>query len=123
MDLSEFDRTIKSLSNKVRYKDDSTGEDKTANEAEITWKHKYLPVSELKFYLRENHEFWEDKIADREQEVLEIWMKELKYNSLHYSVVDKKIVAKGQVETQDQIDEWLKPNPGGKLKPITPETI
>jgi hypothetical protein len=50
-------------------------------------------------------------------------MKELKYNSLHYSVVDKKIVAKGQVETQDQIDEWLKPNPRGKLKTITPETI
>tara|TARA_R100000742_G_C4182678_1_gene17278 strand:+ start:74 stop:445 length:372 start_codon:yes stop_codon:yes gene_type:complete len=123
MDLSEYDRTLKYLPDKVRYFDEQSKEDKLAYEIEITWKHKYLPVSELKYHVRENHELWEEMVNNREQEILEIWMKELKYNSLHYKVVDKKIVAKGKVETQDQIDEWLKPNPGGKLKPITPETI
>ncbi len=123
MDLSEYDKTLKHLPDKVRYFDEQSKEDKLAHEIEITWKHKYLPVSELKYHVRENHELWEEMVNNREQEILEIWMKELKYNSLHYKVVDKKIVAKGKVETQDQIDEWLKPNPGGKLKPITPETI
>jgi hypothetical protein len=62
-------------------------------------------------------------VDDREQEILEIWMKELKYDSLYYEVVDKKIIIKGQVDSQEQIDEWLKPNPDGKLKVTKPEVI
>lgn len=123
MDLSDFTKTLNFLPDLVRYTDDDTGEEKTAREVELTWKHNSLSVSELKFYLREGHEGWDDKIRMREQEILETWMKELKYDSMYYEVVDKKIKVIGQVETQDQIDEWLKPNPDGKLKPITPETI
>ncbi len=62
-------------------------------------------------------------VDDREQEILEIWMKELKYDSMYYEVVDKKIIIKGQVDSQEQIDEWLKPNPEGKLKVTKPEVI
>ena len=117
MDLSEFDKTLNYLPEKVKHFDEEAKEDKLANEVEITWKHKYLPVSELKYYLREGHEAWEDKVKTREQEVLEIWMKELKYNSLHYIVKDKKIVAKGQVETEEQVRNWTKPNSTNILKP------
>ena len=62
-------------------------------------------------------------VDDREQEILEIWMKELKYDPMYYSVIDKKIVTKGQIDSQEQIDEWLKPNPEGKLKVTKPEVI
>jgi hypothetical protein len=117
MDLSEFDKTLNYLPEQVKYFNEDTKKDSFANEVEITWKHKYLPVSELKYYLREGHEAWEDKVKTREQEVLEIWMKELKYNSLHYIVKDKKIVAKGQVETEEQVRNWTKPNSTNILKP------
>ena len=117
MDLSEFDKTLNYLPEQVKYFNEDAKKDSFANEVEITWKHKYLPVSELKYYLREGHEAWEDKVRTREQEVLEIWMKELKYNSLHYIVKDKKIVAKGQVETEEQVRNWTKPNATNILKP------
>jgi hypothetical protein len=42
---------------------------------------------------------------------------------MYYEVVDKKIIIKGQVDSQEQIDEWLKPNPDGKLKVTKPEVI
>ena len=123
MDLSEFTKKIEVLPDKVRHTDDDTGEDKEANEVCITWKHNQLPVSELKFYIRENHEVFTNMVDDREQEILEIWMKELKYDPMYYSVIDKKIVTKGQIDSQEQIDEWLKPNPEGKLKVTKPEVI
>ena len=74
-------------------------------------KHNYLPVSELKFYLRENHDEFEHKINAREQEILEIWMKELKYDSKYYRVEDKIIKEIGEVTDQGQIETWKKPNP------------
>tara|TARA_B100000282_G_C31454014_1_gene363738 strand:+ start:53 stop:424 length:372 start_codon:yes stop_codon:yes gene_type:complete len=111
MDLSEFTKKIEVLPDKVRHTDDDTAEDKEANEVCITWKHNYLPVSELKFYLRENHEEFENKMNAREQEILEIWMKELKYDSKYYRVEDKTIKEIGEVTDQNQIETWKKPNP------------
>ena len=110
MDLSEFTKKIEVLPEKVQHTDDDTGEDKEANEVCVTWKHNYLPVSELKFYLRENHEEFQNKTNAREQEILEIWMKELKYDTTKFIVEDKKIKEKGKVEEQHQVDNWLKPN-------------
>ena len=110
MDLSDFTKTLKTMPDQVRYYDNASGEDKTANEIEITWKHNSLSVSELKFYLRENHEEFENKVQAREQEILEIWMKELKYDSRYFIVEDKKIKEKGKVEHQHQVETWLKPN-------------
>tara|TARA_B100001559_G_C15981726_1_gene385856 strand:- start:126 stop:497 length:372 start_codon:yes stop_codon:yes gene_type:complete len=111
MDLSEFTKKIEVLPEKVKYTDDVTGEDKEGNEVCITWKHNYLPVSELKFFLRENHEEFENKINVREQEILEIWMKELKYDSKYYRVEDKTIKETGEITDQEQINTWKKPNP------------
>lgn len=123
MDLSEFTKKIEVLPEKVKHTDDDTGEDKESNEVCVTWKHNYLPVSELKFFLRENHEEFESKMDSREQEILEIWMKELKYDSQYFVVEDKTIKEKGKVEHQDQIDNWLKPNSTLVLKPTEVEEI
>ena len=123
MDLSEYTKKIEVLPDKVRHTDDDTGEDKEANEVCITWKHDYLPVSELKFYLRENHEEFENKVQAREQEILEIWMKELKYDSRYFIVEDKKIKEKGKVEHQHQVETWLKPNSELSLEPTEVEEI
>ena len=123
MDLSEYTKKIEVLPDKVRHTDDDTGEDKEANEVCITWKHNYLPVSELKFYLRENHEEFENKVQAREQEILEIWMKELKYDSKYFIVEDKKIKEKGKVEHQHQVETWLKPNSELSLEPTEVEEI
>ena len=111
MDLSEFTKKIEVLPEKVRYVDEDTGEDKEGNEICITWKHNYLPVSELQYYVRENHDNFESKINAREQEILEIWMKELKYDSKYYRVEDKIIKEIGEVTDQGQIETWKKPNP------------
>jgi|TARA_A100001035_G_scaffold188094_1_gene150088 hypothetical protein len=111
MDLSEFTKKIEVLPEKVRYTDEVTGEDKEGNEICITWKHNYLPVSELQYYVRENHDNFESKINAREQEILEIWMKELKYDSKYYRVEDKIIKEIGEVTDQGQIETWKKPNP------------
>jgi hypothetical protein len=111
MDLSNFTKTLNIMPEQVRYYDEVSKEDKTANEIEIIWKHDYLPVSELKFYLREGHKEWDSTVAAREQEILEIWMKELKYDSTYYRVENKIIVEKGKVTDQGQIDNWKKPNP------------
>ena len=111
MDLSEFTKKIEVLPEKVRYVDEVTGEDKEGNEICITWKHNYLPVSELQYYVRENHDNFESKINAREQEILEIWMKELKYDSKYYRVEDKIIKEIGEVTDQGQIETWKKPNP------------
>ena len=111
MDLSEFTKKIEVLPEKVRYTDEVTGEDKEGNEICITWKHNYLPVSELQYYVRENHDNFESKINAREQEILEIWMKELKYDSKYYRVEDKIIKEIGEVTDQGQIETWRKPNP------------
>ena len=118
MDLSEFTKKIEVLPEKVRYVDEDTGEDKEGNEICITWKHNYLPVSELKFYLRENHDEFEHKINAREQEILEIWMKELKYDSQYFVVEDKKIKEVGKIEDDNQIQNWLHPN-SQTVVPIT----
>ena len=123
MDLSEYTKKIEVLPDKVRHTDDDTGEDKEANEVCITWRHDYLPVSELKFYLRENHEEFENKVQAREQEILEIWMKELKYDSRYFIVEDKKIKEKGKVEHQHQVETWLKPNSELSLEPTEVEEI
>jgi len=118
MDLSEFTKKIEVLPEKVKH-----GEGLEANEVCITWKHNYLPVSELKYYIRENHEQFESAVADRELEILEIWMKELKYDSKYFIVEDKKIKEKGRVEHQHQINNWLKPNSELVLKPTEAEEI
>ena len=52
-----------------------------------------------------------------------MWMIELGYDPLYHRIKDKKIIVRGQVETQEQIDEWLKPNSGNKLKVTKPEVI
>ena len=103
---------------KGRYVDEDTGEDKEGNEICITWKHNYLPVSELKYYVRENHDNFESKINAREQEILEIWMKELKYDSKYFIVEDKKIKELGKIEDDNQIQNWLHPN-SQTVVPIT----
>lgn len=118
MDLSEFTKKIEVLPEKVRYVDEDTGEDKEGNEICITWKHNYLPVSELKYYVRENHDNFESKINAREQEILEIWMKELKYDSKYFIVEDKKIKELGKIEDDNQIQNWLHPN-SQTVVPIT----
>ena len=123
MDLSEYTKKIEVLPDKVRHTDEDTGEDKEANEVCITWRHDYLPVSELKFYLRENHEEFKNKVQAREQEILEIWMKELKYDSRYFIVEDKKIKEKGKVEHQHQVENWLKPNSELSLEPTEVEEI
>ena len=123
MDLSDFTKTLNYLPDLVRYFDEETKEDKTAREVELTWKHNSLSVSELKFYLREGHEAWDDRIRTRENEILTMWMIELGYDPLYHRIKDKKIIVRGQVETQEQIDEWLKPNSGNKLKVTKPEVI
>jgi hypothetical protein len=123
MDLSEFDKTLNIMPGQVHYYDEVAKEDKTANEIELTWKHKYLPVSELKYYLREGHKAWDDMVAAREQEILEIWMKELKYSSVYFKVIDKKIIEKGKVEGEKQIENWLKPNASNVLEPTEVEEI
>ena len=111
MDLSNFTKTLNVMPEQVRYYDNVSEQDKTANEIEIIWKHNELPVSELKFYLREGHQNWDNMVAAREQEILEIWMKELKYDSIYYRVENKIIVERGKVTDQGQIDTWKKPNP------------
>ena len=123
MDLSEYDRTLKHLPDKVRYFDEQSKEDKLAHEIEITWKHKYLPVSELKYHVRENHELWEEMISNREQEILEIWMKELKYDSTYFHVENKVIKEKGKVEDEKQRQNWLKPNHERVVKPTAVDKI
>jgi len=123
VDLSDFTKTLNYLPDLVRYTDDDTGEDKTAREVELTWKHNSLSVSELKLYLREGHKAWDDKIRTREQEILETWMTELNYDPLLNVVKDKKIVARGQVETQEQIDNWIKPNSTATLNPTEVDKI
>ena len=123
MDLSEFTKKVEVLPEKVRYVDEVTGEDKEGNEICITWKHNYLPVSELKYYVRENHDNFESKINAREQEILEIWMKELKYDSKYFVVIDKQIKEKAKIEDQGQIDNWLKPNSERVLKPTEVEEL
>jgi hypothetical protein len=111
MDLSNFTKTLNIMPEQVRYYDEVSKEDKTANEIEIIWKHNELSVSELKFYLREGHKEWDSIVAAREQEILEIWMQELGYDSTYYRVENKIIVEKGKVTDQGQIDTWKKPNP------------
>ena len=118
MDLSEFTKKIEVLPEKVRYVDEDTGEDKEGNEICITWKHNYLPVSELKYYVRENHDNFESKINAREQEILEIWMKELKYDSKYFIVEDKKIIELNKITDEKQIQNWLHPN-SQTVVPIT----
>ena len=111
MDLSDFTKKIEVLPEKVKHTDDDTGEDKEANEVCVTWKHNSLSVSELTFYLRENHEEFENKVNAREQEILNIWMQELGYDSKYYIIENKAIAEKGLVTDQGQIDTWKKPNP------------
>lgn len=111
------------MPDQVRYYDPVDEEDKIANEIEVVWKHNQLPVSELKFYLRENHPKWESTIAAREQEILEIWMKELKYDLKYFVVIDKQIKEKAKIEDQGQIDNWLKPNSERVLKPTEVEEL
>ena len=123
MDLSDFTKTLNYLPDLVRYTDDDTGEDKTARQVELTWKHNSLSVSELKFYLREGHAAWDDKIRTREHEILTTWMTELNYDPLLNVVKDKKIVARGQVETQEQIDNWVKPNATAILDPTEVDKV
>tara|TARA_X000001036_G_C20684518_1_gene807089 strand:+ start:1156 stop:1512 length:357 start_codon:yes stop_codon:yes gene_type:complete len=118
MDLSEYTKKIEILPEKVKHDEGSE-----ANEVCITWKHNYLPVSELKYYIRENHAQFESAVADREREILEIWMKELKYDSQYFIVEDKKIKEKGKVEHQDQINNWLKPNSERVLKPTEADEL
>lgn len=105
MDLSEFTKKIEILPEKVQH-----GEGLEANEVCITWKHNYLPVSELKYYIRENHEQFESAVADREIEILEIWMKELKYDTTRFIVKDKKIIELNKITDEKQIQNWLHPN-------------
>ena len=123
MDLSDFTKTLNYLPDLVRYIDEETEEEKKAREVELTWKHNSLHVSELKFYLREGHEAWEDKIRTRENEILTMWMIELGYDPLYNIVKDKKITAIGKIETQEQVDNWLKPNSTAALKPTEVDKI
>ena len=123
MDLSDFTKTLNYMPDLVRYFDEETKEDKTAKEVELTWKHNSLHVSELKFYLREGHGAWDDKIRTRENEILTMWMVELGYDPLYNVVKDKKIIARGQVETQEQVDNWIKPNSTAAFKPTEVDKI
>ena len=53
------------------------------------------------------------------------WFKELGYDPLYYNLdrETKTWNIKGAVETQEQKDKWLKPNPGNIVPPTTPEIL
>tara|TARA_B100000123_G_C25694474_1_gene412384 strand:- start:56 stop:448 length:393 start_codon:yes stop_codon:yes gene_type:complete len=125
VDLSDFSVSISYMDELVRYFDETDNQDKEARECEITWKHNTLDVSTLKFYLRENHEAWDSYIAGRQIEILTEWFKELGHDPLYYSLDrdTKTFNLTGAVETKEKADEWLKPNPEGKLKATKPEII
>jgi|TARA_R100001463_G_scaffold29862_1_gene67958 hypothetical protein len=110
MDLSDFEITIEPLDEKVTHANPSTGETEEAVEMKITWKHNTLDVSELNFYLRENHVNWNDKLNMREQEILNIWMEELGYDKQYYKISGKIITENGKIEDDSQVENWLKPN-------------
>lgn len=125
VDLSDFSVSISYMDELVRYFDETDNQDKEARECEITWKHNTLDVSTLKLYLRENHEAWDSYVAGRQIEILTEWFKELGHDPLYYSLDrdTKTFNLTGAVETQEKADEWLKPNPEGKLKATKPEVI
>ena len=62
MDLTEFTK-IEVLSGKVQHGT------KDGDEVCITWKHNYLPVSELKYYIRENHEQFESLLHIKKRNI------------------------------------------------------
>jgi hypothetical protein len=125
VDLSNFSTSIIYMPNKVKYFDETDNQDKETRECEITWKHNTLDLPELKFYLREDHGSWNDKIANRQKEILTEWLVLLGYDKEHYSFDDKTKIftINGSVTDADQIEKWLKPNGQQELAPITVEEI
>lgn len=125
IDLSDFTVSISYMDEMVRYFDETDNQDKEARECEITWTHNTLSVTPLKYYLRENHEYWESNIAGRQLEILTEWLTELGHDPRYYDLNrDTKIFTViGEVKNEKQKDRWLKPNPANIVPPTAPEVI
>lgn len=125
VDLSDFSTSIAYMPDKVKYFDETDNQDKETRECEITWKHNTLDLPELKYYVRENHESWNDHMAVRQKEILTEWLVLLGYDQEQYSFNDqtKIFTINGSVTDTDQVEKWLKPNGQQDLAPITVEEI
>ena len=111
IDLSDFTVSISYMDEMVRYFDETDNQDKEARECEVTWTHNTLSLTPKKYYLRENHVYWESNIAGRQIEILEEWLEELGHDPKEYDLDrDTKIFKlKGKLN-DEQVQNWLKPN-------------
>lgn len=120
IDLSDFTVSISYMDEMVRYFDETDNQDKEARECEVTWTHNTLSLTPKKYYLRENHVYWESNIAGRQIEILEEWLEELGHDPKKYDLDrDTKIFKlKGKLN-DEQVQNWLKPNGQQTLNPTT----
>ena len=120
IDLSDFTVSISYMAEMVRYFDEEDEKDKEARECEVTWTHNTLSLTPKKYYLRENHVYWESNIAGRQIEILEEWLEELGHDPKEYDLDrDTKIFKlKGKLN-DEQVQNWLKPNGQQTLNPTT----
>lgn len=120
IDLSDFTVSISYMDEMVRYFDETDNQDKEARECEVTWTHNTLSLTPKKYYLRENHVYWESNIAGRQIEILEEWLEELGHDPKEYDLDrDTKIFKlKGKLN-DEQVQNWLKPNGQQTLNPTT----
>ena len=86
IDLSDFTVSISYMDEMVRYFDETDNQDKEARECEVTWTHNTLSLTPKKYYLRENHVYWESNIAGRQIEILEEWLEELGHDPKKYDL-------------------------------------
>ena len=70
-------------------------------------------------------EYWVSNIAERQEEILTEWFKELGHDPRYYNFnrETKTFTVIGEVETEAQKDRWLKPNPANIVPPTAPEVI
>lgn len=120
IDLSDFTVSISYMDEMVRYFDETDNQDKEARECEVTWTHSTLSLTPKKYYLRENHVYWESNIAGRQIEILEEWLEELGHDPKKYDLDRNTKIFKLKGKLNDeQVQNWLKPNGQQTLNPTT----
>lgn len=120
IDLSDFTVSISYMDEMVRYFDETDNQDKEARECEVTWTHNTLSLTPKKYYLRENHVYWESNIAGRQIEILEEWLEELGHDPKKYDLDRNTKIFKLKGKLNDeQVQNWLKPNGQQTLNPTT----
>ena len=120
IDLSDFTVSISYMDEMVRYFDETDNQDKEARECEVTWTHNTLSLTPKKYYLRENHVYWESNIAGRQIEILEEWLEELGHDPKKYDFDRNTKIFKLKGKLNDeQVQNWLKPNGQQTLNPTT----